>query len=230
MIPGASADEAAELFESAKAIYADDPEGAERLYERAAELGEPRAMYNLGGLHIQRGEVEVARSWWERAAELGLAAAMYNLGVSCRDRDSVRTVQWWERAAQHGHVDAAYWLGLRMKNSDPVQAKKYLSQAAQGGKVEADYNLGVILSETDPETAEEHYRRAVDSGDVRSMYNLAILLVRRDIVNYEAIDLMRRAADLGYEPAIEGTRDWPRIIKEVRKAEERHRRFHRRRR
>lgn len=74
------------MFDLAKLVASQEPARAEHLYRTAAELGDVRAMYNLGNGLMEQGDLDEARRWWVRAAEEGLGAAMHNLGVSFWER------------------------------------------------------------------------------------------------------------------------------------------------
>ncbi len=76
--------------------------------EKAAKLGDPEAMFNLGGYAFKAGDRGVARAWWEKAAKLGNLNALFNLGSLAKeagDRDAARV--WWEQAAKLGDEHAA---------------------------------------------------------------------------------------------------------------------------
>jgi hypothetical protein len=68
------------------------------MYERAAAMGEVKAMINLGGLELDAGRVEAARAWFERAADLGDPWAFSNCGTwrgLCEVRLEGRLTQGW---------------------------------------------------------------------------------------------------------------------------------------
>ena len=76
------------------------------LYRRAADLGDGRAMLQLGFLH-ENGRVlsqshEQAVAWYRRAADSGSASAMFHLGVMC----------WAGRGVTQDLVEAYKWLVL----------------------------------------------------------------------------------------------------------------------
>ena len=86
-----------------------DEKRAIAYYQRAAELGLPLAMFNLGLRHEQgRGELtqsdEEAVKWYIRAAELGSPAAMNNLGLKYEQgpggllRSDKEAILWYHRA------------------------------------------------------------------------------------------------------------------------------------
>jgi TPR repeat protein len=86
------------------------PAEAAKWFQKAALLGEPIAMLNLGILH-RDGRVpgedcapELARYWLERAAVLGEPKAMGELAKLLWDRDRPGAVLWFERAIEKGNT------------------------------------------------------------------------------------------------------------------------------
>ena len=111
---------AAEVDEGQHAYAAGQFETARRLWERAAEAGDPGAQLGLASLYDlgQGGPREAASAyrWYLRAAEAGVAAAEFNVAVM-RDtgdgiaRDTADAALWYARAAAHGNRRAQYNLG-----------------------------------------------------------------------------------------------------------------------
>ncbi len=60
------------------------------LWDRAADLGNPDAMFNLGGQASREGDWASARAWWTQAAEMGHLRSMHNLAVSFTGRATGR--------------------------------------------------------------------------------------------------------------------------------------------
>lgn len=92
-----------------------DLAGAIAAYQRAAELGHPKAMYRLGGMYakgegVLKNEVLTNR-YYRLAADAGLAEAQYDLGVRCvlgrgirKDEDT--GLGWYKKAAAQGYQQA----------------------------------------------------------------------------------------------------------------------------
>ena len=88
---------------------------AARLYQRAADLGDVDAMYNLGCAYERGHGVKLdnkkAVKYYRMAADQGDTNAEYNLGVMYRNGDGVaqniaEAARWLERAAAKGHENA----------------------------------------------------------------------------------------------------------------------------
>ncbi|MDQ1248495.1 MAG: hypothetical protein QG597_2868 [Actinomycetota bacterium] len=83
-----------------------------RYYRRAVELGDDRALNNLGVILKNRGDIAGARALLERGAALGDPFAMCNLGNLFYQIDDVASARrWWTEAADHGSEDAKRVLG-----------------------------------------------------------------------------------------------------------------------
>lgn len=88
---------------------------AARSFRKSAELGSPRAQYNLGlcfalGRGVDKDQ-EQALSWWRRAASMEFARAQYRLGLCYESGDGVpadtsEALRWYRKAAGHGHREA----------------------------------------------------------------------------------------------------------------------------
>ncbi|WP_421759899.1 hypothetical protein [Devosia sp.] len=123
--------------------------GAERLtwLKKSADLGEPKAMYDLA-LDYKTGTAELAadqsayRDWLRRAARADYVSAMTDLGYEflygeAKDYDSARN--WFELADDKGSSGAA--LGLA-----------YIYEAGNGVPADADKAIG-------------YYTAAIDGGE-----------------------------------------------------------------
>ena len=123
--------------------------GADRLtwLKKAADLGEPKAMYDLA-LDYKAGTAELSadqgayRDWLQRAARAGYVTAMSDLGYELlygepADYDAARN--WFELAADKGSSGAALGLGYIYDagNGVPADAGKaigYYTAAIEGGE------------------------------------------------------------------------------------------------
>lgn len=102
-------------------VWADDAVQCERLYqskqyeaafshcERAAELGNARAQFNLAAMFTSGEVVKLdgakATKWFRKAATQGLADAQYILGLSYENgqgvmQDYAEAVKWYRKAAR----------------------------------------------------------------------------------------------------------------------------------
>jgi TPR repeat protein len=106
---------------------APDPARARELLVRAAERGQPDAMFEYSLLLLWgRGGPEDeagARLWERRAAEAGHARACLNLGAHAaraRDADPSEVALWYQRAAEAGSAEAAARLSRMYAAGDRV--------------------------------------------------------------------------------------------------------------
>lgn len=189
----AAAPAVADDFEEGLAAFeAGDHAAAADAWTRAAEAGDPDAMYNLGVLYESgRGveeNFEQSVHWYERALEAGVPDAAFNLANFHREGVGVeqsyeRAIELYEIAAQDGHPGALNNLGGMLLNGMGVEA--------------------------DPETAAQLFYLAAQQGSVSGMVTLGTMFenghgVDRDVLR--AVVLYRTAAGLGHDPAGEHLR------------------------
>lgn len=124
-----------------------DRPAAYRFHERAAELGNADAMFELYAMTAQgvgcAADAAKAVEYCVRAAEGGNVRAMANLGGMFATgnglpRDVGRSVEWYSRAADNGHGRAAASLGCMFAlgqevKADAERAKGYFAQADANG-------------------------------------------------------------------------------------------------
>ena len=80
---------------------------AQKYFIKAAELGMPHAMLNLGHLYAGKGEHKQAFKWYLKAAENNLIDAYYYVGKAYAmgkgvPQDGRKAVAWLEQAAEYG--------------------------------------------------------------------------------------------------------------------------------
>jgi serine/threonine-protein kinase len=124
------------------------------LLQQAANLGEVRAMEELGELYLEDGptknEKEAAR-WYRKAADAGSSAAMLYLGSMYTDGTGVtqsddEAARWWGKAANAGNPAGMYDLGTLYEEGRGVprsaaKAKELYQKAANLGNDEAKKRL-----------------------------------------------------------------------------------------
>lgn len=126
------------------------------LLRQAGELGETRAMVELGELLMEGGgghtrDEEEALQWFTRAADAGVVKGMlyvgefYELGMGAPENDEL-AVYWYRRAADRGSPDATYNLGKMYEGGlgvlrDPGKARELYQRAAQMGNADAKTRL-----------------------------------------------------------------------------------------
>ncbi|MFI6409764.1 tetratricopeptide repeat protein [Streptomyces sp. NPDC050548] len=158
------------------------PEAAHAL-ERAALDGNSEAMFSLGGIQRDQGDMEAARTWWENAAESGNARAMTNLGYLLNEQGDLEGARTWSaRAANAGNIIAMSNLGNALRDQGDIDgARTWYTRAADAGNANAMFNLGNLLHENDdPEGARTWWERAADAGTINAMVNLGNLLHEND--------------------------------------------------
>jgi uncharacterized protein len=127
-----------------------DPSQARKLFERAAEAGNPRAAVNLAALTEIGGapsDPVKARALLSRAAEANSAEAQYQLGLMAADgiggpKDDVAARALFEKAAAQDHPGALERMGAFSENGrggpqDSSVAKAYYEKAAALGNEDA---------------------------------------------------------------------------------------------
>src|ERR1700730_17494641 len=127
-----------------------DEAQARKLFERAAEAGNPRGVSNLAALPNSNGapaDPVKARALLSRAAEANSAEAQYQLGTMTADgiggpKDDVAARALFEKAAAQGHPGALERMGAFAQSGrggpqDSDAAKAYYEKAAALGNEEA---------------------------------------------------------------------------------------------
>ena len=121
---------------------------ARRLFERAAEAGNPRGVSNLAALSGDApSDPGKARSLLTKAAEANSAEAQYQLGVMNADgvggpKDDAAARAWFEKAAAQNHAGALERMGAFAQSGrggaqDANAAKAYYEKAAALGNEDA---------------------------------------------------------------------------------------------
>jgi uncharacterized protein len=123
---------------------------ARKLFERAAEAGNPRGVTNLAALSESGGSPSdpvKARALLSKAAETNSAEAQYRLGLMIADgvggpKDDVAARALFEKAAAQGHPGALERMGAFVQSGrggpqDSTAAKGYYEKAAALGNEDA---------------------------------------------------------------------------------------------
>jgi len=127
-----------------------DEAQARKLFERAAEAGNPRGVTNLAALSSTVGgpsDPVKARALLEKAAATNSAEAQYQLGLMTADglggpKDDVAARGWFDKAAAQGHAGALERMGAfaqvgRGGAQDTGAAKTYYEKASALGNEDA---------------------------------------------------------------------------------------------
>lgn len=131
-----------------------NPTKAKELYSKAAEMGNPKAMYNLGFLSKDTDPV-TSFLWVKKSAEKGLSEAQRILGMSYiygngTKVDYQEAIKWTEKAINQGNTFATVVLGNIYEKGwcvkvDKEKAFKLYLDAATKGQSTAQYNTGNCL-------------------------------------------------------------------------------------
>ncbi len=128
------------------------------LFRRAADLGEPRAMQDLGeifmeGTVVAKNDEEAAR-WFRKGAERGNASAMLFLGGMYRlgngvEQSDKEAADWFRKAADAGNPAAMYNLGNLYEDGrgvprDSGLAKQLYQKAAALGDQDSQKRLNQL--------------------------------------------------------------------------------------
>jgi TPR repeat protein len=129
---------------------AKDEAQARKLFERAAEAGNPRGVTNLAALSKYGGapsDPVKARALLSKAAETNSAEAQYQLGLMTADgvggpKDDAAARTLFEKAAEQGHPGALERMGAFAQSGrggpkDSSAAKAYYEKAAALGNDDA---------------------------------------------------------------------------------------------
>jgi TPR repeat protein len=170
------------------AANANQPEGALRLMEECAEEGDSVACF-MSALWYRNGEggpmnPERSAHWIARLLELaekGNFEAQWEVGQSYRfgnllPRDVQRANYWLERAAAGGYGEAQHHLA-------------------------SYFELGWYGYPLDPAKVAEWYQRAFNQEHPETLYLFAMRKYVNGQPTEEAISLLRKAADKGFEQA-----------------------------
>ena len=127
-----------------------DSDAARKLFERAAQAGNPRGVTNLaaisGGSGASANPVQ-ARAQLAKAAEANVAEAQFQLGLMLADgeggpKDEAGARALFEKAAAQNHAGALVWAGAFAQRGiggpeDTARAKAHFTKAAALGNEEA---------------------------------------------------------------------------------------------
>jgi serine/threonine-protein kinase len=155
----------AQIYTDALGLLKTDQAKAVELLKKAASLGEPRAMIELGELQMEDNPSESAQ-WFRKAADAGDSAGMVNLGALYHLGNGVledygQAAYWYRKAADAGNVDAMYNLGRMYENGqavgvkDPIHAREFYVKAAALGNIEAKAGLARLDGQSKAKSKEE---------------------------------------------------------------------------
>ena len=190
------------------------------MYRRAAELGDPEGMYNLGESynHGREGltkDEEQAIVWFQNAAEAGHGKAIKALAHIYEDKDEAMTVEWYRKGIELGDSCCMYNLGWSYaygKGGLTKDEAKALEWYRRSAEVDTSCGCGMVALGISYENGEdglsvdevravELYRKAAALGHPRGMLRLGLAYenamggLTKDEV--KAVEWYRKAAEAG---------------------------------
>jgi tRNA A-37 threonylcarbamoyl transferase component Bud32 len=155
----------AQIYAEAQGLVKTNQPKAVELFKKAANLGETRAMIELGEIQLEDNPSESAK-WYRKAADAGDTAGMVNLGAMYDLGNGVledygQAMNWYRKAADAGNVDAMYNLGRMYENGhavgvkDPIHARDLYTKAAALGNIEAKAGLERLNAQSKAKSKEE---------------------------------------------------------------------------
>ena len=102
-------------------------------FTKAAQNGDPNAMFNLGVMYQNGWTVEQnyesSIGWYDKAAQNGNTRAMINLGWIYKkglagEINEEKAIEWFQMAAASGNVNAMYILGFAYETGYGVEIDK----------------------------------------------------------------------------------------------------------
>ena len=194
-------------------------------FHRAAEQGDADSLNKLGwmceaGFGVERDQAR-AVNWFRQAAERGHLEAQFNLAAKYDNGEGVsqnhaEAARWYRLAAEQGLADARFFLAQALESGEGVpknieEAIDWYILASEQGHRSAGVTLwGHALAERYlPEDEIEKIfveRLGVEMRQPLAEYKYAYRLLVGDGVETNiafALDLYRKAADKGFEPARE---------------------------
>jgi TPR repeat protein len=197
----------------------ESPVAAMEWFSKAADRGDPGAMYGLGLIHykgmgVKKDEAEALR-WFRKAADLELPQAMTTVGAFYEQgrqvgQDNAAALNWYNKAAERGDPTAMGRIGDFFASGtavpqDYVKALGWYRKAATLGDVDAMSSIGQQYEKgqgtaQDADQAFNWYLQAANLGDAKAMSRLGSYFdagfgVAQDYG--QALGWYRKAADLG---------------------------------
>ncbi len=211
-----------------------DPTRAAEFYQRAAELGNPVAAYNLGRKYFT-GTNGLPLNWTasqkylQRSAEDGLLASQHLLGQLLLEQGkNAEALGWFTLAAEHGYIPSMYSLanllhyGGKGITQDLPKALQWYQRAAAEDFVPAQFQLAVLFDHgpgvQNSVLAESFLRKASERGHREAQYMLGEYYYRGRVVPVDLTEAYRwwsLASASGLEVATVAQRQVERILSET---------------
>lgn len=160
---------------------------AQKYLTKAAEMGLPHAMLNLGHLHAFHGDHKQAFKWYLKAAENDLVDAYYYVGVAYKEgkgitQDSQKAVKWLEAVEYEMHGAAwelaeIYRDGIGNVPQNLEKAQAYYQLAQDSGENQ-DRSLLQIQSRIAVHDNFDGLLERAEQGDLAAQKDLAMAYMR----------------------------------------------------
>ena len=115
------------------------------LFQKAADLGNAVAMYNIGYFYSSMNNFEQAVYWFKKATEHGDSKAINRLGMIYQSvfGDYQTALKYYRQGTDQGNADSMYWLGYLYHeglgvNKDDKIALEWLEKAKAKGHPHAE--------------------------------------------------------------------------------------------
>lgn len=179
------------------------------LYSYAAEMGNSKAMYNIGMLYLRGGSFisqssQKALSWFNRSADANNVEALcflgrfYIAGEFGVKVDYHKSMEWYKKAALNGSAKGMYNLGIFYHEALGVErshskAFNWYIQAAQNGHADAMNNIGLfhlngLGINKNSEEAYKWFKAGAEAGSTAAMYGLAMSYILGDGVAKDIVE------------------------------------------
>ncbi|WP_314310437.1 tetratricopeptide repeat protein [Kingella denitrificans] len=183
------------LYNNHDGIPTDYPK-AQKYFIKAAELGMPHAMLNLGHLYAGKGEHKQAFKWYLKAAENDLIDAYYYVGKAYAmgkgvPQDGRKAVAWLEQAAEYGveewvsELAYIYRNGLDGVPKDLAKAEALFALLAKQNAYYAP-TLAQIRSQNAACSDWENLLVRAEGGELAAQKDLAMAYMRGEAVEEDA--------------------------------------------
>jgi TPR repeat protein len=179
-------------------------DAARRWWNKAAEEGDTRAMWDLGNQAVQHGDTKNATDWFTKAAELADSCAMHELGqMAQEDARPEEAEEWFERAIANGCNHALVSLALLVfDRGDGGAARARELCLTVDNDPRAMFVLGQLAADRDDNLeAEEWWRKASELDMGCSMDKLGHLAESQGNPQ-EAISWWEQAVNTGCRHAL----------------------------
>lgn len=176
-----------------------------KLLEKSAELHFPEALYTLGKYYKDEEDSETKSiMYFQEAAKYNHSKSQYIISdyYDAESNDSL-SLYWLKRSAENGYSEAQYDLADYYDDEDDELNYIYwLKKAVEGDNLDAIEDLADYYQKKDSINAMmELYDKGIMLGSSRMYYLKSLFFMRMD-KREKAFELMKCAADKGFDPAV----------------------------